>query len=761
MLNFLNALSFRSAMFWMLVILGIFLIVEIAVFAILMIYKKHKAPAEKSRQAVSITLDTQIVKRVYKVGEKFDPSGLIVTARYNGEPFEETLQEFTVVTPELVKQLARDGKQPDDLLGCRIYAPDLSVEGKPTVTVAYLNQTAAYAISVEPSMAKSGPVEPQAVVETVNYTVNVVAPEELDSLQVALYSGDVQVGLAANVVDGEATIAAPVGDYMIKVHGLPDDGYVVTAGLLSEDNLTVTVTIDREAPEEENVEPEAVEVIPEVELVDYNILVNAPEELSTLQVALYNGNEQVGQAANVVNGSAVIAAPAGNYIVKVFGISEDDYEVYSELLSETRRSTIVTVTYSDDADVKASEEEMCYEITVVAPEEMKMQVGLCNGKVQVGYAVNVREGKATIKAPVGEFHTKVFCLPDGYEASVELVSATKPSATVYVTPIEYVEDQNDTVEDDELAQEEEIPTVSEIIKAVSEEPELVEYNIIVNGVENLPSLQIALLNGEEQIGQAVNVESGTATILAQEGDYIVKLFGLPEGYEASPGTVTVRRHICTVTVTAPVQEATEELAVAEDAADAEVEQPEVIVQPAEPVVIVEESFEGGILRYDRSFTARLIQSDNEIKDWYTELKNELLSYKKVHDRMSWKRESYNFGRLPFARLAYRGDTLCLYLPLDPESLADSKYKVESVADNTSYQDTPCLYRIKNNKRVKYAKELIAATAELLQTPRIERESQDYYLPYEGLVELINKKLVKRNIKSKADEAIFVASKTEN
>ena len=183
--------------------------------------------------------------------------------------------------------------------------------------------------------------------------------------------------------------------------------------------------------------------------------------------------------------------------------------------------------------------------------------------------------------------------------------------------------------------------------------------------------------------------------------------------------------------------------------------PEIIYVKPKPVVITEESFEGGTLRYDRSFTARLIQSDDETKNWYTELKNDLLSYKKVKDRMSWKRESYRLGHEQFAKLCFRGKTLCLFLPLNVADFGeDSKYKAEDVSDNSGYADTPFMYRIKNERRVKYAKELIALVAEKMNAPRFERISEDYYVAYEGIVELINKGLIKRTIKSKADEAIF-------
>ncbi len=171
----------------------------------------------------------------------------------------------------------------------------------------------------------------------------------------------------------------------------------------------------------------------------------------------------------------------------------------------------------------------------------------------------------------------------------------------------------------------------------------------------------------------------------------------------------------------------------------------------------EETHEAGVLRYDKSFTARYIQSSDEIKDWYTKLKNEMLSYKKVKARMSWKRETFRYGRETVALLGYRGNTLCIFLPLDPAEYVDSKYKVEDVSDSPSYVDTPCMYRLKNERRVRLALELFAKVMERLGAVRIERISEDYYLPYEGIVELINRGLAKRVIKNKADEAIFTQS----
>ena len=153
-----------------------------------------------------------------------------------------------------------------------------------------------------------------------------------------------------------------------------------------------------------------------------------------------------------------------------------------------------------------------------------------------------------------------------------------------------------------------------------------------------------------------------------------------------------------------------------------------------------------LMRYNKSFAAKLTQAGDQAKEWYVDLKNELLSYKRVHDRLSWKKESFRVGRMCVARLAMRGKTLCLYLALNPADYADTKYRVEDKSDMVSVADTPCLYRIKNSRRLKYAKQLIAVVMDGL-TVRVERDAVDYYVPYKNTVDLLRRGLIKRVIRN--------------
>lgn len=150
------------------------------------------------------------------------------------------------------------------------------------------------------------------------------------------------------------------------------------------------------------------------------------------------------------------------------------------------------------------------------------------------------------------------------------------------------------------------------------------------------------------------------------------------------------------------------------------------------------------VRYDRSLTAKIAQLKRESKDWYTELKNELLSYEKVKDRMSWKRETYRIGRMTVARLIVRGKTLCLLLAVEPAGYSGTKYSVEDVSNVASTADTPTQYRIKSARRLKYAKEMIAGIMKELKVYKNPRyEAQDFFIPYEGDLSLMQRGLVKR------------------
>jgi hypothetical protein len=165
-------------------------------------------------------------------------------------------------------------------------------------------------------------------------------------------------------------------------------------------------------------------------------------------------------------------------------------------------------------------------------------------------------------------------------------------------------------------------------------------------------------------------------------------------------------------------------------------------EPAVVPVVETEDGESIRYRYIRTFMARLIQSDDEIKGYYGEIKNKFFSYKKVKSRISKKCETFNFGRTKLAKLDIRGKKIDLYLALDPAEFADQAkfYNFKDVSDKKP--DFPMLMKVNGPIKLKRALELIQILLEKVGAQPIENyEMQDFYLPYETTDALVERGLI--------------------
>lgn len=133
-------------------------------------------------------------------------------------------------------------------------------------------------------------------------------------------------------------------------------------------------------------------------------------------------------------------------------------------------------------------------------------------------------------------------------------------------------------------------------------------------------------------------------------------------------------------------------------------------------------------RYRYSFLARLILAGDPAQDYYTEIKNYLLSHEKVKSRVSWEHESYSVGRKKCARLNVKGKTLFVYLPLAVGEV-DEKYRLTAVSDAVAEQGFPSLLRVRTARGVKNALALIDRVMAGLGIGKPSRlRSDDYHLP---------------------------------
>lgn len=147
----------------------------------------------------------------------------------------------------------------------------------------------------------------------------------------------------------------------------------------------------------------------------------------------------------------------------------------------------------------------------------------------------------------------------------------------------------------------------------------------------------------------------------------------------------------------------------------------------------------------KSFSAQLIQSSDDVKVWYFELKNCILCYEKTKVRMHWNNEKFYIGRNNVASLTLRGKQLCLYLALNADDYSDN-FPVKSSTSEVYREATPCLFRIRNSKSVQKAKELISLMMADYGVMYVRTNHSIYALPYED-----NDALVARGLARPSDD----------
>ena len=146
--------------------------------------------------------------------------------------------------------------------------------------------------------------------------------------------------------------------------------------------------------------------------------------------------------------------------------------------------------------------------------------------------------------------------------------------------------------------------------------------------------------------------------------------------------------------------------------------------------------------YDKSFTAKLIQSDEFVKTVYNALKNKLLSYEKVYSHVGWDYDTFRFGRPTIARFTFSGKTpiVCFALPL---SVIESYTSVEDYSKKEKYKSVPVGLKITTEKRLKIAIDLIDELAIEFNLIANEKQVEDYLPEDKTEGELLDLGLIKK------------------
>ena len=154
-----------------------------------------------------------------------------------------------------------------------------------------------------------------------------------------------------------------------------------------------------------------------------------------------------------------------------------------------------------------------------------------------------------------------------------------------------------------------------------------------------------------------------------------------------------------------------------------------------------------VTRYRQSYESRLVLSKDPIQDYYNGIKNELFSYKGVKSRISWANETFRQGRNHIAKIIVKTSSLYIYLALDPEQLAGTKYEsaVTVLSGRKKFETVPVLLKIKGERKYKYALEMIAMVCgEKLGLPKNKKFMEtDYKRPVQSLDEMVETGLVRK------------------
>ena len=199
--------------------------------------------------------------------------------------------------------------------------------------------------------------------------------------------------------------------------------------------------------------------------------------------------------------------------------------------------------------------------------------------------------------------------------------------------------------------------------------------------------------------------------------------------------------------TAEVAESVEEVVEVEPAAEEVVEeaipvtleepvsdepqQPACSNDPADEVVAVDAEVAKTKLNIPvgkkRTFAEKMLEADEENQAVYNLLKNELMSYKKVSNRLTKVIDIFKHKGTYLAKVGLTGKTVKLHLALDPNEYAVTKYHHQDLGEKKKYEFVPLALKVKSPRSQKYALELIAGVMEKAGIAKNPKYQQTDYI----------------------------------
>ena len=142
------------------------------------------------------------------------------------------------------------------------------------------------------------------------------------------------------------------------------------------------------------------------------------------------------------------------------------------------------------------------------------------------------------------------------------------------------------------------------------------------------------------------------------------------------------------------------------------------VRESKPVFIIDEN--GNKVYPGRDFEDRLYEADPVLLQMYSDLKNEFLSYRKVHTRVSKTNDAFRFEGTLVGKMIVSGTGLKVYLALDPLSVDSAIYHQRDASGKKKFVETPLEVKVKSPLSFRKAKQLIALAMEKTGTVKKTR-----------------------------------------
>lgn len=118
-----------------------------------------------------------------------------------------------------------------------------------------------------------------------------------------------------------------------------------------------------------------------------------------------------------------------------------------------------------------------------------------------------------------------------------------------------------------------------------------------------------------------------------------------------------------------------------------------------------------------SFSSKLLRLSDNVQDFFDILHEELVSFKRVNARLSFRCISYRFGRRLIAKMTVCGKTLKLHLCLNVSEFNERVFFQKDLSSLKAYEQVPFTVKIKSARGLNNAITLINALAEKLELVR--------------------------------------------